>query len=801
MASSVANGPAVAEASASFAEQDIANACACVGDAPTQSVENVAAWSRFDRKGLVAAFAGHLEKFAGAYIPYLDATASPTPRRAPFPLDLTEPLLDASLLLQWTHISDLVAICLHSPPNRQWAAFFPDGRAPPLRPPAKMISELALDLFRAGFPVLRRTIGVFSDVDRMMNWGGEEEPFGNAAYEAAFTVPAILAAHVLFELAMASAPVRKRLSDDPELLIALMRGSTAACRGGWDACQELLDGWSAVTILKPFTYGLVLVLGESTKAYKSYMTGAAGVVMAILSSDMVHVFFQGLRKEGNLIVDGFVVYHMLKPGQAARDFETVKAAGRGKNLGKLDDVIASYRKAFAKPRGAVRDACDHCGANGKIKRCSRCGVARYCGAECQRAAWKEHKKAPRGPFGASVSAAMSVAPTIVPRRRHPTMPPRAAQKSSVHGQASSPVPAAASGGAAVAAADAHARARESPENVAAYSKLDREATISCFARHMDAFKMAQDHLHLACVAEFFASNLSDSAVARYSASGLVQDFFPGGSVPRHATPAALRADLAFAMFKKCYRALRPAIIRRGPFAPHSLRQSCMPAPPAPGASLDDLYFRGLWYDLLASVVHLEMRLASAVDGMRPSIDPPRDFPGVPLITTTRWLAEAITDPRHVPGAPPPPHLAAAVQNLWASSRAALGWLDPELDPPVPHRVRDAFAGVLGLFDVYSLSDILLVNSYFAFKTGEFRRWIRAEAGLSLLDLIVAAAFDSAFLPAALAAVLAVENLATSYAPVRKRMGDDPDLLASFPAPRAGAAVLISTRRHPVRGFG
>ncbi|KAI9021312.1 hypothetical protein DFJ74DRAFT_707266 [Hyaloraphidium curvatum] len=168
-----------------------------------------------------------------------------------------------------------------------------------------------------------------------------------------------------------------------------------------------------------------------------------------------------------------------------------------------------------------------------------------------------------------------------------------------------------------------------------------------------------------------------------------------------------------------------------------LRQSGMPAPPAPSASLDDLYFRGLWYDLLASVVHLEMRLASAVDGMRPSIDPPRDFPGVPLITTTRWLAEAITDPRHVPGAPPPPHLAAAVQNLWASSRAALGWLDPELDPPVPHRVRDAFAGVLGLFDVYSLSDILLVNSYFAFKTGEFRRWIRAEAGLSLLDLIVA----------------------------------------------------------------
>ncbi|KAI9022647.1 hypothetical protein DFJ74DRAFT_670373 [Hyaloraphidium curvatum] len=40
--------------------------------------------------------------------------------------------------------------------------------------------------------------------------------------------------------------------------------------------------------------------------------------------------------------------------------------------------------------------CDQCGKSqgGKVKlmRCGRCGMARYCGAECQRAAWTEHNK-------------------------------------------------------------------------------------------------------------------------------------------------------------------------------------------------------------------------------------------------------------------------------------------------------------------------------------------------------------------------------------------------------------------------
>ncbi|KAI9006753.1 hypothetical protein DFJ74DRAFT_773377 [Hyaloraphidium curvatum] len=47
------------------------------------------------------------------------------------------------------------------------------------------------------------------------------------------------------------------------------------------------------------------------------------------------------------------------------------------------------------------DWCDGClkpRGEHRLRRCARCGIARYCGAECQRAAWTEHKKdcTPRG---------------------------------------------------------------------------------------------------------------------------------------------------------------------------------------------------------------------------------------------------------------------------------------------------------------------------------------------------------------------------------------------------------------------
>jgi hypothetical protein len=48
---------------------------------------------------------------------------------------------------------------------------------------------------------------------------------------------------------------------------------------------------------------------------------------------------------------------------------------------------------------AMAESCAHCGKTGKrFKRCSACKEALYCGAECQHANWKRHKKTCKPPL-------------------------------------------------------------------------------------------------------------------------------------------------------------------------------------------------------------------------------------------------------------------------------------------------------------------------------------------------------------------------------------------------------------------
>jgi hypothetical protein len=61
---------------------------------------------------------------------------------------------------------------------------------------------------------------------------------------------------------------------------------------------------------------------------------------------------------------------------------------------KVNQVWASKNKCAARSIGNVADSCDHCGVVGvKLRKCSACTIARYCGVECQKAAWREsHRK-------------------------------------------------------------------------------------------------------------------------------------------------------------------------------------------------------------------------------------------------------------------------------------------------------------------------------------------------------------------------------------------------------------------------
>lgn len=59
--------------------------------------------------------------------------------------------------------------------------------------------------------------------------------------------------------------------------------------------------------------------------------------------------------------------------------------------------------------------CSHCGAHGAEKKCAGCRSAAYCGAECQRSAWKVHKKACKEiQRAAAVTVASAEAPPAAP---------------------------------------------------------------------------------------------------------------------------------------------------------------------------------------------------------------------------------------------------------------------------------------------------------------------------------------------------------------------------------------------------
>ena len=60
------------------------------------------------------------------------------------------------------------------------------------------------------------------------------------------------------------------------------------------------------------------------------------------------------------------------------------------SLAQLAEVAAACER-LACSREAAAACCGGCGARRKLKRCARCRVARFCGAECVARAWPAHK--------------------------------------------------------------------------------------------------------------------------------------------------------------------------------------------------------------------------------------------------------------------------------------------------------------------------------------------------------------------------------------------------------------------------
>ena len=67
-----------------------------------------------------------------------------------------------------------------------------------------------------------------------------------------------------------------------------------------------------------------------------------------------------------------------------------------KGIGGLSSLAPSSSTTSAAASsisGSAREQCDQCGSGqGPFKKCARCGTVRYCNQECQKAAWRAHKR-------------------------------------------------------------------------------------------------------------------------------------------------------------------------------------------------------------------------------------------------------------------------------------------------------------------------------------------------------------------------------------------------------------------------
>ena len=69
--------------------------------------------------------------------------------------------------------------------------------------------------------------------------------------------------------------------------------------------------------------------------------------------------------------------------EAARLWRLAAAQGDATSVGELTKLAGE--------RAYVSVCCAGCGATRKLKTCARCKVARFCGPECVKMAWAEHK--------------------------------------------------------------------------------------------------------------------------------------------------------------------------------------------------------------------------------------------------------------------------------------------------------------------------------------------------------------------------------------------------------------------------
>ncbi|KAI9025710.1 hypothetical protein DFJ74DRAFT_665307 [Hyaloraphidium curvatum] len=277
------------------------------------------------------------------------------------------------------------------------ATFFPKGRVPAEPMEVEQYCALCLELLPSLYPVIRRIAMPFADAAIRERWGAYEpsgaglgSPLPAAMAKATETFDAafkrqVLPVWTILQRLTKARPVRHRLADDVLLLDAAAR-------------TVLADDWKDLLHAK-----------QPSLDTPAKRTRFVGIPIPQLVLQMVVLENAGpwlahaaeVRERGGTpaadsldqALDFILAAHAHVPDPA------FAAEMRGKR--EVTDMIVGKAaidpaKTNTRTFGNVPDTCDGCGkraALGTLSRCSRCFVARYCGAACQKEAWIEGHKA------------------------------------------------------------------------------------------------------------------------------------------------------------------------------------------------------------------------------------------------------------------------------------------------------------------------------------------------------------------------------------------------------------------------
>jgi len=171
------------------------------------------------------------------------------------------------------------------------------------------------------------------------------------------------------------------LAEQPELVSAALAGTLKLAALDRDTCR---GHWIFATAL--FADGLGRLRGGVEQG---------DTELARSSFKLVRAFFEW-------VLEKYPAHVHFASSQAAECFACLAAMEDEEAAVLASQLCAPYLNALENEFGALdaenvrmrawlKSHCGHCGRSAQKGVCSRCKIVGYCGAECQRAAWKAHK--------------------------------------------------------------------------------------------------------------------------------------------------------------------------------------------------------------------------------------------------------------------------------------------------------------------------------------------------------------------------------------------------------------------------